>query len=191
MQDKLKQLLKMKIYKSTEDVDFLKNGILFLDNNALVAIINNEVDFAPFLKTIIDNQCILMIIPSIGFEFSRTDSIKDYSRRNEFIKEYLTVYPIERYMEKQIAKLKEYIFVIQNIMGKISYSDFLLYCCLYLFPINGFVMTEDHHHFSTILLERKILLTTDDDRETIRNLAIYGFNKTKYEKAAQNILRHK
>ncbi len=181
----------MRIYKSTENVNFLKNGVLFFDNNALVAIINNEVDFAPFLKTVVDYQCTLMTIPSVGFEFSRTDSIENYSKRNEFLKEYLTVYPVERHVEIQIVKFKDFIFVLQNIKGNISYSDFLLYCCLYLFPSNGFVITEDHNHFSTVLLDRKILLTTDDGKDTIRNLAIYSFNKTKYEKAAQNILRNK
>ncbi len=104
----------MRIYKSTENVNFLKNGVLFFDNNALVAIINNEVDFAPFLKTVVDYQCTLMTIPSVGFEFSRTDSIENYSKRNEFLKEYLTVYPVERHVEIQIVKFKDFIFVLHN-----------------------------------------------------------------------------
>jgi len=174
----------MKIFKSAS-VDFLNDKILFLDNNSLIAIINNEQVFKPFLKDLDDCRCVLATIPSVVFEFTRTDNVDGYNKRKRFIKSIIgLIFPIEKYIDK----FSDLILILQRIKGNISYSDFLLYCCIYNFLGNGFLLTENHHDFSTALLNRKLLFTTDDEKETIRNIAIYEFDRSKYDKAAENIL---
>lgn len=76
VQKKLKKLLSMKIYNLLEIVSYAKEGYLFLDTTALVAMVNYEEYFSDLLSKLRDVDCPILTIPSVVFEFTRTDSDK-------------------------------------------------------------------------------------------------------------------
>lgn len=174
----------MKIYYNKTLISNFGLGYLFLDTSSLIAIINYEKLFSDFLAEIEQTKRTLVTIPSIIFEFTRTDSIDTFNTRVKFINKYVQIYPIEKHLEQ----FRPLIPILQKVNGKMSYSDFLLYCCLHHF--NGsLLLTENHKDFLISILNREMLITLDIDDPTIRNTAIYSFNYEKYEKAAEGILR--
>ena len=178
----------MKIYPSVP-ADFLRDGILFFDNSALVALINHEDVFGKLINEFRELRCSFAIIPSLFFEFTRTDSVANYNKRVHFLKNHIDmIYPVE----KDNAQLKELTVVLQRVKPQLSYTDFLLHCCMYKFRDKGFVITENHRDFSLELLDRKYIITVEDDKNSqIRNTAIYSLNIDKFNKAAENILKEK
>ncbi|MCX6783499.1 MAG: hypothetical protein NT141_00285 [candidate division WWE3 bacterium] len=88
-----------------------------------------------------------------------------------------SIYPIERELEN----LKNFTVVLQKIKGTISYTDFLMYCCLYKFP-KAYLLTENHKDFTTEILERRYIVTIDTDKE-IRHQAFYQISLDKFKKA--------
>lgn len=174
----------MKIYYDCEILSNLENSLLFLDTSSLIAVTTYENLFSNFLTEIGKVNCEMVTIPSVLFEFSRTESIDIYNKRMKFIENYVNVYPIERHYDQY----EELIPILHRIRGRISYTDFLLYCCLYQFS-KSFLLTENHTDFSTTILNRLLIITLDKDDQEIRNSAVYALSKEKFEKAAANILR--
>ncbi|MDO8657640.1 MAG: hypothetical protein Q7K55_02790 [Candidatus Levybacteria bacterium] len=174
----------MKIYYDCETLSNLENSFLFLDTSSLIAVTTYENLFNNFLTEIGKVNCEMATIPSVLFELSRTESIDTYNKRMKFIKNYVNIYPIERHYDQY----EELIPILHKIKGKISYTDFLLYCCLYQFS-KSFLLTENHADFSTAILNRLLIITIDKGDQEIRNSAIYTFSKEKFEKAAAGILR--
>jgi len=126
----------------------------------------------------------LVTIPSVAFEFSRTDSIAGYDTRANFIKNFLDIYPIEKHLQNFIPLIP----VLQRLHGKMSYSDFLLYCCLYQFQ-GSMLLTENHKDFIPTILNRYGIFTIDRGERDIRNIAMYIFDHKKFERAAEDILK--
>lgn len=174
----------MKIY-NIEKLSTYKLGYLFLDTSSLIAIISYFKDFSHSLSTLKENGRILVTIPSVAFEFSRTDNIESYNTRAKFIKEFISIYPIERHLNKFTPLIP----VLHKTHGGLSYPDFLLYCCLYNFP-SSVLLIENHKDFTPTLLDRELTLTIDREEEKqIRNISVYSFSHIKYNKAAANILK--
>jgi hypothetical protein len=174
----------MKIFYDKNLISKLAGGFLFLDTNSLISLINFEGLFTDFLIEIKNVDCALLTIPSVVFEFSRTENIGEYNKRTAFIKAIVDVYHIEKHLEE----MQELVPVIHKIGGRLQYTDFLLYACLYHFKNKAFLMTENHKDFQTSILDRDIVLTIDTDGIQIRNTGIYSLNFDKYNKAAQKIL---
>jgi hypothetical protein len=177
----------MKIY-NIEDLSRYKAGYLFLDTSSLIAIISYFKEFSGILNTLKENGIALVTIPSVRFEFSRTNNIENYNIRAGFIKDYVSIYPIEKHLQSFTPLIP----VLHKIHGRLSYPDFLLYCCLYKFSPNAILLTENHKDFTPTLLDRELTLTLDrEDESQIRNISLYSFSQEKYNKAAESILRGK
>ena len=161
----------------------LKNKFIFLDTNTFIALLSFENQFSDLIIRLKTQSCTFFTIPSVKFEFSRTETIEGYNKRVEFLKTLCTIYPIERHLDD----FNELILVLQKINGKMSYTDFLLYCSLYKFR-EAYLLTENHKDFLTSILERETVITLDDNKKEIRNIGVYKFNSQKYEKAASAIL---
>jgi len=176
----------MKILYNTKIASLLKSpSYLFFDTSSLNLIIQYEKQFVDLLKTLNDSSIAFTTIPSVYFEFSRTDDFNVFIKRKSFFQSILRVYPIETHYQEY----KHLIPILHKIKKTASYTDFLLYCCLYKFS-NSYLITENHRDFTTSLLDREQIITVDGDGEQIRNTAIYSFNKDKYEKIAEHILKH-
>jgi hypothetical protein len=175
----------MKIYNELNLVKNPSGSFLFFDTNSLIAVMTYQEDFRAVFSEFKMNDYTFITIPSVVFEFTRTDSINKYNNRNKFINSFLSVFEVE----KILGQIREITPVLQKINGRMSYSDFLLYCCLYKFP-NSYLITENHKDFLTSILDRTGLLTLDNESETIRNIGLYTFSHGKYQKAAENILRN-
>jgi hypothetical protein len=117
-------------------------------------------------------------------QFTRTDSIAGYNVRANFIRNFLDIYPIEKHLQNFTPLIP----ILQRLHGKMSYSDFLLYCCLYHFK-EASLLTENHKDFTPTILDRQLVFTIDREEIDIRNIALYGFNREKFEKAAADILK--
>lgn len=174
----------MKIHYPQEILPSLGAGYIFFDTSSLIAIISYEREFNTIIGELKNQGRALVTIPSVAFEFSRTDSIKGYNTRANFIKNFLDIYPIEKHLDNFIPLIP----ILQRLHGKISYSDFLLYCCLYHFR-GSMLLTENHKDFTPTILDRKTIFTIDREERDIRNIALYLFNHKKFEKAAEAILK--
>lgn len=176
----------MNIYNLKELLKY-KVGYLFLDTSSLIAIVNYIDEFSHILYKLKENGRVLVTIPSVSFEFSRTNSIEGYNARIQFIEEFVSIYPIEKYLHVFTPLVP----VLHKTHGKLSYSDFLLYCCLYKFQ-GSILLTENHKDFTPTLLNREVTLTIDrEDESQIRNIAVYSFSQYKYDKVAEKILENK
>lgn len=176
----------MKIYHNHTLIAELSNKFLFFDNNSLVHIIAYEKLFSPLVTNLREKGCEFVTIPSVKFEFSRTNTIEGFNKRTKFLQTFAATYPIEKHM----GEFSDLILVLQKINGTMSYTDFLLYCCLYKFP-TSFLLTENHNDFITTILDRIDLITIDNDTKSVKSLGLYKFSKEKYEKAAEKILKEK
>lgn len=148
-------------------------GYLFLDTSSLIAIISYFKEFSDCLTTLKRNGRALVTIPSVAFEFSRTNNIANYNTRARFLKEFVSIYPIEKHLQNFTPLIP----VLHKTNGRLSYPDFLLYCCLYQFP-PSVLLTENHKDFTPTLLDRELTLTIDREDE-------------KYNKVADEILKDK
>ena len=144
---------------------------------------NYREQFSEVLYKLRKENCAFLTIPSVAFEFQRTDSIEGLNKRTDFLNTYTKIYQIERH----IHEFDEVITVLQKIKGKISYSDFLLYCCLYKFA-GSMLLTENHKDFTTNILDRVTIFTIDNEGPNLRTTGLYCLNKTKYEKVVTSIL---
>lgn len=175
----------MKIYFQESLLSENKIKYLFLDNTTLILFLNYIQEFSDFIAKLKSNGCVFLTISSVVFEFSRTDSIEGYNKRISFLETYVdTIYPIEKH-KKDFTDL---ILILQKIKGKLSYSDFLLYCCLYKFP-DAHLITENHSDFSVQILDRTNILSIDTQDDQIRNTATYTFSKEKYANIAEKLLK--
>jgi len=163
----------------------IKGQYLFFDTSSLIAIINHPDLFEKLIADLLHSGCTFSTIPSVVFEFTRSDSLDTYDKRIRFIKTMgISVYPIERHLNQfDAAKL-----VFQKINPRMSYTDFLLYLSLYKFS-TAYLITENHKDFLTSILDRKFIISIDTDIDMIRNLGFYQLSDEKYQKAAQSILR--
>lgn len=141
--------------------------------------------FSDFIVRAKKNGNVFMTIPSITFEFTRTDSIDTYNSRIDFLNKYIDIYPIE----KSLEFYQTIVPIIHRLKGKISYPDFLLYCCLYQFNKKALLLTENHNDFSTDILDRIDIITIDGGDKQIRNTGLYQLNLEKFDKAAKSILK--
>lgn len=174
----------MKIFNSASD-NYLKDSFLFFDTGTLITIVENQKDFSIFLDNLKKINCAFLTIPSVAFEFSRTDNISKFKERNVLLSNF-TIYPIE----KQFKDIKtDLIYILQKLSSTSSYTDFLLHYCLMVFKNRGYVITGDHKDFSISILNRTSIITLESEKE-IKNLAIYQISIEKYEKASKNILKH-
>ncbi len=174
----------MEIYYRKEVIDTLGVGYLFIDNCSLILISSYQKEFSNILSSLKDQGKVLVTIPSIAFEFSRTDNIQVYNTRRKFLEDYVSIYPIEKHLKGLSNALT---ITVQKIAGNASYSDFLLYYCLYHFR-EAHLLTENHKDFKTAILDRETVITIDTDKD-IRNTALYSFSSTKYERFAAKILK--
>lgn len=174
----------MELYYRKEIIDNLGFGFLFIDNCSLILISTYQKEFGEVLESLKEQDRVLLTIPSIAFEFLRTDNLKTRNTRTQFLKSYITVYPIEKHLKGFDNALTP---IVQKVSPGASYSDFLLHYCLYKFP-GSYLLTENHKDFKTSLLDRKSIFTIDTDKD-IRNTALYGFSSDKYEKIAAKVLK--
>lgn len=183
MEELLERPLAMKIYNLESVLSSLKGKHLFLDNTALILLVNYIEIFSDFLIKLKEVNCELLTIPSVAFEFQRTDNIEAFNKRTTFLKTYVTTYSIERHLQE----MEDLVPVIHRIKGNISYPDFLLYCCLYKFE-GSMLLTENHRDFTTNILDRVNIFTVDAENANLRNTGLYQFDKSKYEKVVSSIL---
>jgi len=174
----------MKLYYQKEIIDKLGVGYLFIDTCTLILVTNYLEEFSPVLRSLKNQGKELVTIPSVEFEFSRTDNIQVYNTRAQFLKDYVSIYPIEKHLEGLSNALT---LTVQKLAPNASYSDFLLYYCLSKFR-SAHLLTENHKDFKTAILDRESIFTIDTDKD-IRNTALYRFSFTKYEKIAAQILK--
>ncbi len=176
----------MKIYNLDSVLIDLEGKHLFLDNTALILLVSYIEEFSDFLIELKEVECVLLTIPSVAFEFQRSDNIEILNKRTEFLNSYIEIYSIERHLRE----LEDLIPVIHKIKNAISYTDFLLYCCLYKFK-DSILLTENHKDFTTNILDRLNIFTVDNDGQNLRNSGLYRFNQNKYEKVVSSILSSK
>ncbi len=174
----------MKLYYQKEIIDNLGVGYLFIDTCTLILLTTYLEEFSSVLRSLKDQGKELITIPSVEFEFLRTDNLLVYNSRAQFLKDYVTVYPIEKHLDKLSSALK---LTIQKVAGTASYSDFLLYYCLYTFH-HAHLLTENYKDFKTSLLDRESVFTIDTDKD-IRHTGLYRFSPVKYEKIAATLLK--
>src|SRR5258708_1221461 len=176
----------MKLYYQKETIFNLGVGYLFIDTCTLILITNYQKEFANILDELKAQGKQLVTIPSVAFEFTRTDSISAYNTRTKFLENYVSIYPIEKYLDGLNNALT---LIVQKLNPNASYSDFLLYYCLYKFDSKQtHLLTENHKDFKTAILDRESIFTIDTDKD-IRNTALYSFSTIKYEKVAAQILK--
>lgn len=175
----------MKIYYPPDLVSDLNQADLFFDTTALIASITFPKELSDFFKKLTTVNCTFLTIPSVLFEFTRgVDTIAGFNNRTTFLHGMISaIYPIERHLNE----FRDLIVVLQRVRGKMSYTDFLLCCCLYKFP-KAYLVSENHNDMPLEVLDRNSVLTIDKENE-IRNWGIYKFSFTKYEIAAENILK--
>jgi len=175
----------MKIYYDSSLITGLGNSFLFLDTTAFIAALNYKKEFGALFKELKGQGCNFLTIPSVFFEFTRgSDSLTSFRARAKFLTELADIWPIERYLDQ----IEEAMVVLQRLGDRqMSYTDFLLCACLYKFP-TGYLLTENHHHIPTQVFERKAVITVDTDKD-IRNHIVFQFSKSKFAKAAVEILR--
>lgn len=174
----------MKIHYDKESLSKLGVGYTFLDTSSLIAIVSYEKEFSDIIFELKESGRALVTIPSVAFEFARTEDISIYNTRAKFIKDNVSIYPIE----KHLSNFNSLIPILQRVNGKMSYTDFLLYCCLYQFN-NSLLLIENHKDFTPVILNRDAIFTVDREEKDIRNIALYSFSHDKYEKAAAAILK--
>lgn len=172
----------MKIYYDSDLISELSNQYLFLDTNALINAFSHQQEFGELLKSLKDRKCALITIPSVVFEFTRSDNLEIYKKRAEYLSTLVDVYPIE----KNLNEIEDGLFVLQKLGGRMSYTDFLLCACLYKFR-EAYLITENHKDLPLSILDRRFIITIDNGKE-IRNTAIYKLSKEKLDKAVLNIL---
>jgi hypothetical protein len=166
-----------RIYYQKEDfLAFRRNTFLFIDNNALITFIENTTLFFEVVSKLKPLGIELTCIPSVLFEFSRTDSLVNQQKRLKFYNEYIRTYPIE----KHLNDFKRIMPVVQISSKNASYPDFLLYCALYKFIGKSYLITSDKD-FNLTLLDRKTIITIDNDKQ-IHNLFIYEMSLLKLNK---------
>lgn len=175
----------MKIYNCLNLSNNPRGSFLFLDNNCLIAIISHEEAFGDILEEFSQKGYAFTTIPSVAFEFSRSDTIETHNKRVTFLKKYTSIYPIERHIDE----FPDMMLVLQKACGKLSYTDFLLQCCLYKFS-DSYLLTENHKDFLTTILDRTGIISPDGGDLAIRNIGLYKFSQEKYQKAAANILQN-
>lgn len=173
----------MKIYNLASVLSSLKGKHLFLDNTALILFATYFEEFADFFAQLKSSECVLLTIPSVAFEFQRTDNVKTFNKRTSFLTSYISIYSIEKHLQE----MGELVPIIHKVKGNISYPDFLLYCCMYKFD-GSMLLTENHKDFTTNILDRINIFTIDTEDSHLRNTGLYKFNKVKYEKVARSIL---
>lgn len=173
----------MKIYNLDSVLSNLSGKHLFLDNTALVLLVSYFKQLGDFFIRLKEIDCALLTIPSVVFEFQRTDNLEIFNTRTSFISSYLTIYSIEKHLQE----LEDLVPVIHKVKGNIGYTDFLLYCCLYKFE-GSMLLTENHKDFTTNILERVNIFTIDTDEQQLRNTGLYQFSKKKYERVITSIL---
>ena len=66
----------MKIYNLNSILTNLQDGLLFLDNTSLILLLNYREQFSEVLYKLRKENCAFLTIPSVAFEFQRTDSIE-------------------------------------------------------------------------------------------------------------------
>lgn len=178
----------MRIIYDNNLISKFENETLFLDTSTLILSFASDKKFLKLLYDLKRVNCSLLTIPSVFFEFTRgSDSLLKYNERVNFFTEGLGIktYPIER----QLDDIGEFIVVFQKIApNTISYTDFLLCCCLYKFKGCG-VLTENHKDFPISILDRDEIITVDTNDNQIRNSAIYKLSPEKFEKASASILK--
>lgn len=177
----------MKILHDPNLPSDLANSNLFIDTNSFIAIAHFEELYIDILNKIEKEDCALLTIPSVLFEFTRgAQTIKEFNERTSFVSSLVkNIYPIE----KHLSELTEFTVVLQRLAGNASYTDFLLCACLYKFP-SSFLLTGNHKDFPISILNRKHLITVDTDSE-IRTYGIYQLSKEKFNKLALKILGNK
>lgn len=176
----------MKSYLQEDFIHKITNKTVFLDTNTLILFGAYEALVDDVLEQCKAVGCKVLTISSVKFEFSRTDTIQGFENRKILLRKLAEIYPIEDYIEEFV----EFTVVLQKINGRMSYTDFLLYCCLYKFP-DSYLLTENHKDFLTTILDREEIITIDTGHNFIRNVALYKFSKEKYEKIAESILKEK
>lgn len=177
----------MTILHDPKLISSLKNKYLFLDTNTFIAASKHGDYIGKLLLDLRNNDCSLITIPSVLFEFTRTaQSVSDFDKQTKFLRSLATIYPIERSLGE--SKIKVFMIIQQRICPGIKYTDFLLSACLYKFP-DSYLMTEDREDFSLRILDRKFIITFDSDKD-IRNHSIYAFSQPKFNKVAEKILKN-
>lgn len=172
----------MEIHYHKEIISNLGVGYLFIDTCTLILVTSYLEQFGEIISQLEQQGKVLVTIPSVAFEFTRTNNVESYNTRARFLNNHVSIYPIE----KHLGGFNALTPVVQKINPGASYSDFLLYCCLYKFN-QSHLLTENHKDFTTALLNRETILTVDTEKQ-IRNTALYSFSMPKYEKIAAQIL---
>lgn len=174
----------MQILYNPNLVTNLKNSVVFIDNNTLIAALSYPNLFGHFLLDLSKQGCTFITINAVVFEFSRgaTDTIEGFEKRIDFVKDLATIYPIERHLEQ----IQDFVLVLSKINKKLEYSDFLLLASLFRFP-KAYLLTENHNHVPLEIFDRLDIVTLDTDKD-LRTHGLYCLSQDKYEKAAANIL---
>lgn len=167
----------MKIYNDLEElIPQLKGKFLFFDTSSLIAILEIPELFDIFEK-LKQSEVAFVTIKSVYFEFTRTDNIANYNKRVDFLNSFLQVFSIEDFL----SSIRESVITLQRTVGsRLSYPDFLLYCCLIKFPNSSYLVTENHKDFTPAILDREMILTIDDGKNSIRNTAFYKLCQGRY-----------
>jgi hypothetical protein len=159
--------------------DDLSSGFVFLDTNTLIAL--SEVpEFLHLMLDIKEKGCQLLTIPPVTFEFARTDSLKKYTERIQFLNQICSTYPIEKNTDTNSPLF----FVFNKVSPAAGYVDLFLYQALYKFS-HAYVLTENHSHFPLSILDREHIITIDTGQRSIRNYAFYKMNMGKIGKVIE------
>lgn len=177
----------MKIYYDSSLITGLGNSFLFLDTTAFIAALNYKKEFGELFKSLKDQGCSFLTIPSVFFEFTRgSDTLISFKTRAKFLTGLADIWPIERYLDQ----IEQAMVVLQKLGSRqMSYTDFLLCVCLYKFP-SAYLLTENYHHIPVQVFERKGVITVDAG-EDIRNHVVFQLSRQKFSNAAEGILRRR
>lgn len=173
----------MKILYDPKLLSDLSGKFIFVDTNIFISVLNFPEEMGQLFKELKSADCSLITIPQVLFEFTRgSDNLDLFNKRQKFIQDLASIYPIERHFEEERAA----VIVLQRILGSSSYTDFLLSLALCKFS-DSYVISENHKDFPLQIFNREFVITVDTDKE-IRNYGLYKLSQEKFEREAAKLL---
>jgi hypothetical protein len=162
----------------------LSKETLLVDSTALIDAAKSD-EFLKLLQEISSGGCILVTIPSVVYEYTRTaDTITEYNKRLDFISELgiVVLNRLEETAEKHQVFAVAYNKSLNRKEKGPSYTDALLCTTVYAYKHkNMMLLTANHKDIPSSIFDRTEFITIDISGD-LRVEAIYKFSPTKFSK---------
>lgn len=162
---------------------------VFIDSTALIHAAYSE-EFLELLTDIVEHGCLLLTIPSVVYEYSRSaDTPEKFKQRLEFIKA-LNISILNR-VEEEVVKHSVFLIAYNRTFNRRnvgpSYTDSLLCAMAYRFKhMNPLILSSNHRDIPLSIFNRVGLITVDVSGN-LENEALYEFSEDKFTKLFREI----